>query len=154
MPRVLADLHVSQCNGPKDSLVMHDTNVHTKHFKIDSSACGNLIPLSLYLDLFPNSSMSDLRSTIDHRVQLVTYNKNLIKQYGHMYICKFYVVHSHFNPIIGVSSCLKLRLIQFKNPMYTGWNNGQPGSIGRHVDAVGTKKNMKSGDVFSHADNT
>ena len=23
MPRVLADLHVSQCNGPKDSLVMH-----------------------------------------------------------------------------------------------------------------------------------
>ena len=44
MPRVLADLHVSQCNGPKDSLVMHDTNVHTKRFKIDSGACGNLIP--------------------------------------------------------------------------------------------------------------
>ena len=45
MPRVLADLNVSQCNGPRDSLVMHD--VCTKHFKIDSGACGNLIPLSL-----------------------------------------------------------------------------------------------------------
>ena len=28
MPRVLADLHISQCNGPKDSLAMH--NVHVK----------------------------------------------------------------------------------------------------------------------------
>ena len=76
MPRVLADLHVSQCNGPKDSLVMHDTNVHTKHFKIDSGACGNLILLSLYLELFPHSCVNDLKPTIDHRVQLVAYNKN------------------------------------------------------------------------------
>ena len=123
MTRVLADLHVSQCNVPKDSLVMHD--VHVKCFKIESCACGNLIPLSLYLELFPNSSMSDLRPTIDHRVQLVTYNKNLIKQHGTCYlkvklndrvhICKFYVVDSHFNPIIGVGSCLKLGLIQFQN---------------------------------------
>ena len=63
---------------------MHD--VHVKHFKVDSSACGNLIPLSLYLDLFPNSSVRDLQSTIDHRVQLVAYNKNLIKQYGTCYL--------------------------------------------------------------------
>ena len=76
MPRVLADLHVSQCNGPKDLFAMH--NVHVKCFKIDSGACGNLIPLSSYLDLFPNSSVSDLQSTIDHRVQLVAYNKNLM----------------------------------------------------------------------------
>ena len=98
MPRVLADLHVSQCNGPKDSLALHD--VHVKCFKIDSSTCGNLIPLSSYLVLFPNSSVKDLQSTIDHRVQLVAYNKNLIKQYGtcylkvksngSVYICKFY----------------------------------------------------------------
>ena len=78
MPRVLADLHVFQCNGPKDSLVMPD--VHTKHFKIESGACGNLIPLSLYLELFPNSCVNDLKLTIDHRVQLVVYNKNLTKQ--------------------------------------------------------------------------
>ena len=36
---------------------MHD--VHVKHFKVDSGACGNLIPLSLYLDLFPISSVRD-----------------------------------------------------------------------------------------------
>ena len=132
MPRVLADLHVSQCNGPKDSLAMHD--VYVKCFKIDSGTCGNLIPLSLYLDLFPNSSVKDLQSTIDHRVQLVAYNKNLKKQYGtcylkvksngHVYICKFYVIDSRFNPIIGVGSFLKLGLIQFQNPVYTGWNDG------------------------------
>ena len=134
MPRVLADLHVSQCYGPKDSPVMHDTNVHTKCFKIDSGSYGNLIPLSLYLELFPHFCVNDLKSTIDHRVQLVAHNKNLIKQYGtcylkvnsngHVYICKFYVVDSRFNPIIGVGSCLKLGLIQFQNPVYIGWNHG------------------------------
>ena len=113
MLRVLADLHVSQCNGPKDSLAMHD--VHVKCFKVGSGACGNLIPLSLYLYLFPNSSVRDLQSTTEHRVQLVAYNKNLFKQYGTcylkvkssgcMHICKFYIVDSHFNPIIGVGSC-------------------------------------------------
>ena len=64
-----------------------------------------------------------------------------------MYICKFYVVDSHFNPIIGVGSCLKLGLIQFQTPVYTGWNNGQTVSICKHVDAVGTKKTTKMGDV-------
>ena len=97
MPRVLADLHVSQCNGPRDSFAMPD--VHVQHFKIDSGTCGNLIPLSLYFELFPHSCVNDLKSTIDHRVQLVAYNKNLIKQYGTCYlkiksgglvhICKF-----------------------------------------------------------------
>ena len=70
MPRVLADLNVSKCTGPRDSLVMHD--VCSKHFKIDSGACGNLIPLSLYLELFPNSCVNDLKSTTDYRVQLAT----------------------------------------------------------------------------------
>ena len=104
-----------------------------------------------------------MQSTIDHRVQLVTYNKNLIKQYGtcylkvkssrRMHFCKFYVVDSHFNPIIGVSSCLKLGLIQFQNPVPTGWSDNRPVSIGRHVDAVGTRKNMKTSDVLTCTDN-
>ena len=164
MPRVLADLHVSQCNGPKDSLALH--NVHVKRFKVDSGACGNLIPLSLYLNLFPNSIVSDLQSTIDHSVQLVVYNKNLVKQYGTFYLkvksngrvhtCKFYVVDSHFNPIIGVGSCLKLGLIQFQNPVYTGWSDDRPVSIGRHVHTFGTRKNMnmKTSDALICTDNT
>ena len=132
MPRVLADLNVCKCNGPRDSLVMHDVCI--KCFKIDSGACGNLIPLSLYLELFPDSCVNDLKPTIDHGVQLVAYNKHLIKQYGtcylkiksngRMYICKFYVIDSHFNPIIGIGSYLKLGLIQFQTPVYTGWNDG------------------------------
>ena len=56
MPHVLADLHVTKCNGPRDSLTMHAAC--TKHFKIDSGACGNLIPLSLYSDLFPESNVN------------------------------------------------------------------------------------------------
>ena len=66
-----------------------------------------------------------------------------------MYICKFYVIDSHFNPIIGVGSCLKLGLIQFQNPVYTGWNDGRPVSIGRHVDTVRTRQTMKDGEVPS-----
>ena len=163
MPRVLADLHVSQCNGPKDSFTMPDVHVHVQCFKIDSSACGNLIPLSLYLELFPHSCVNDSKSTIDHRVQLVAYNKNLkkqngtcylkIKSGGHVHICKFYIVDSCFNPIIGVGSCLKLGLIQFQNPVYTGWNDNRPVSIGGHIDAVRTRKNMKTGDALICTDN-
>ena len=84
MPRVLANFQVAKYNGPQDSLHVHD--VCTKHFKIDSGACGNLIPLSLYLELFPESNVNDLKSSIDHHVQLVAYNKNLIKQYGTCYL--------------------------------------------------------------------
>ena len=103
----VADLQVAKCNGPHESLHVHD-DVCTKHFKIDSGACGNLIPLSLYLEMFPESNLHDLKSTIDHRIQLVAYNKNLIKQYGTCYfkvrsnnrvhICKFYIVRQSFQP--------------------------------------------------------
>ena len=64
MPRVLAHLQVAKCNGPCDSLHVHV--VCTKCFKIDSGACGNLIPLSLYLELYQDSNVNDWKSTIDH----------------------------------------------------------------------------------------
>ena len=89
---------------------------------------------------------------------LLKQNTTLIKQHGTcylkikssgcMHICKFYVVDSHFNPIIGVGSCLKLGLIKFQNPVYTGWSDDRPVSTGRHVDAVGTRKSMKTGDAL------
>ena len=41
---VLANLQVAKYNGLCNSLHVHD--VCTKHFKIDSDACGNFIPLS------------------------------------------------------------------------------------------------------------
>ena len=70
-----------------------------------------------------------------------------------MHICKFYVVDSHFNPIIGVGSCLKLGLIQFQNPVYTGWSDDRPVSIGRHVDAVGTRTTTNTSDALICTDN-
>ena len=133
----------------------HVHDVCSKHFKIDSGACGNLIPLSLYLELYPEPSVKDLKPTFDHHVQLVAYNKNLIKQYGTCYlkvkfnnrvhVCKFYVVDSCFNSIIGVGSCLKLGLISFQSPVYTGWNDGKPVSI--LVHAVDRNSTMKDRDV-------
>ena len=65
-------------------------------------------------------------------------------------------IDSHFNPIIGVGSCLKLGLIQFQNPVYTGWSDNRPVSIDGHVDAVGTKNSKKNGcgvDVFPRTNN-
>ena len=70
-----------------------------------------------------------------------------------MHICKFYVIDSHFNPIIGVGSCLKLGLIQFQNPVYTGWSDDRPVSIGGYVDAVGTRKNMKTSNMKNSKEN-
>ena len=64
-----------------------------------------------------------------------------------MHICKFYVVDSHFNPIIGVGSCFKLGLITFQSPVYTGWIDGRLVSIGVHVVDQNTKKTTKDSDV-------
>ena len=62
-------------------------------------------------------------------------------------MCKFYVVDSHFNPIIGVSSCLKLGLITFQSPVYTGWNDGRLVSIGVHAVDKDSTRTMKDTDV-------
>ena len=90
--------------------------------------------------------------------QLVTYNKNLIKQYGTCYLKvktsnrvhlhKFYIVNSRFNPIIGVASCHKLGLISFQSPVYTGWNDGQPVSIGVNAVDSDSQKTRKEGGVM------
>ena len=59
-------------------------------------------------------------------------------------LCKFYVVDSQFNPIIVVGNCLKLGLITFQSPVYTGWNDGKPVSIGVHAVDQGTRRTMKT----------
>ena len=164
MPRVLANLQVAKCDGPHNSLTLHVHDVCTECFKIDSGACGNLIPLYLYLELFPKSNVHDLKSTMDHCIQLVAYNKNLIKQYGtccskikpnnRAHVCKFYIVDSHFNPIVGVGSCLKLGLILFQSPVYTGWNDGKPVSIGVHAVDRNSTRTMKDIDGRVHPNAT
>ena len=54
---------------------------------------------------------------------------------------------SHLNPIIGVGNCLKLGLISFQSPVYTGWNNGRPVSIGVHAVDQNTRRTRESSDT-------
>ena len=73
-----------------------------------------------------------LRS-IDHRVQLLSSNKKEIHQYGvcylhvksknHVKLCKFYVVDSRFNPILGVNSACNLGLLKFTEPVFENWTD-------------------------------
>ena len=52
-----------------------------KHcFKIDSGACENLMPLSMFKSLYNNKLLSS--TTINNAVCLVDYNKQEIKQLG------------------------------------------------------------------------
>ena len=55
-------------------------------FKLDSGACGNLLPLRLYKELFPHVTRQEMLRSIDHRVQLLSYNKKEICQYGVCYL--------------------------------------------------------------------
>ena len=67
----LTDLHVSD-NGSRGK---------TFHFKVDTGACGNLLPYNLYKWIVENKAkMNFLCGTIDHSVTLVAYNNKRIKQ--------------------------------------------------------------------------
>ena len=50
-----------------------------ERFKVDSGACGNLMPLGMCKSLY---SKEPLPSTINHCVHLLDYNKQEIKQSG------------------------------------------------------------------------
>ena len=87
-----------------------------------------------------------LRS-IDHRMQLLAYNKKEIHQYGVCYLhvkckncvklCKFYVVDSKFSPIIGVNSACHLGLLKFTEPVFENWTDATPiKSSELNIDAV------------------
>ena len=57
-----------------------------RRFKLDSGICGNLLPLGLYKELFPHVTRQEMLRSIDHRVQLLSYNKKEICQYGVCYL--------------------------------------------------------------------
>ena len=50
-----------------------------QHFKIDSRACGNLMPLSMFKSLYNRIPSS---TTVNSAVHLLDYNKQEIKQLG------------------------------------------------------------------------
>ena len=62
---VLTDLHVKPIGVSQSDWLK-------EHFKVDSGACGNLMPLGMYKSLYNRES---LVSTINHSVHLLDYNK-------------------------------------------------------------------------------
>ena len=72
LQRVLTDVHVNaigigQCNWQKC------------RFKIDSGACGNLMPLSMFKSLYNRAPSS---TTVNNAVHSLDYNRQEIKQLG------------------------------------------------------------------------
>ena len=126
---------------------------------MDSGACGKLLPLKLYKELFPHVTRQDMLRSVDHRVQLLAYNKKEIHQYGVCYLhvksknrvklCKFYVVDSKFNPIIGVNSACHLGLLKFTESVFENWTDTTPiSSPELNVDVVGkTSRNLSHDKV-------
>ena len=55
--------------------------VITQRFKLDSSACANLLLTGVYSHMFDKDDR-DLKGTIDHRVKLIAANNKVIKQLG------------------------------------------------------------------------
>ena len=90
-------------------------------FNIDMGADGNLMPITMFMKLYPRISLETLAKTIDKGITLFAYNNTPIKQYGtcsvkvsfkeKQQICKFYMVE-HNTAILGVSNSKKLGLVK------------------------------------------
>ena len=113
LQRALTDLYVSDGSAGK-----------TFHFKVDTGACGNLLPYNLYKQITGHKGqMNFLLDTIDHSVNLVAYNNKKIKQLGTCTLCvscganmrmvKSFIVDSKLNPIIGLDDSYWFQLVKF-----------------------------------------
>ena len=137
LQRVLTDVHVKPIG----------TNHWSKHdFKIDSGACGNLMPLSMFKSLYnrhPSSAM------INSAVHLLDYNKHEIKQLGFCVASVKYrskVKHVPFKrvsdklkPILGMGDALALGLTSFHCPIYTDWQSNLTNGVDSiHPNAYST----------------
>ena len=103
-------LNTKLCNG----------NSMKTHFKVDTGADGNLLPLGEFFKHFLNANMTQLAMTIDPHTKLYAYNNTEIKQLGvcelmvesktNRKICKFYVV-DFLTAILGIHDSESLKLI-------------------------------------------
>ena len=66
----LTDLHLENKAGISSKI----------RFKMDTGASGNLMPISTYIQLFPNHIMKDLGMAIGPNVKLLIGTKSLLKQ--------------------------------------------------------------------------
>ena len=103
------NLSMKSCNG----------NSMKTHFKVDTGADGNLLPLSEFFKHFANTNMTQLAKTIDPHTKLYAYNTE-IEQLGvcellveykmNRKICEFYVVDFP-TAIFGIHDSESLKLI-------------------------------------------
>ena len=134
---VLTDVHVKP---------MGSSHWAKQCFKIDSGACGNLMPLSMYKSMYNHVPSS---TTVNNVVCLLDYNKKEIKQFGACDVdvrfrsivkhIHFYVVPDRLKPIIGVSDALTLGLTSIHCPIYTDWQSNLANSVDSiHANADST----------------
>ena len=118
----------------------------TFHFKVNTSACGNLLPYNLYKQITGHKAqMNFLHDTIDCTVNLVAYNNKKIKQLGTCTLCvscganmrmmKFFIVKSKLNPIIGLDDSYWLQLVKFNCPIHQSWT-GQKSTNLNSFDSI------------------
>ena len=75
-----------------------------------------------------------------------------VKSQNHVKLCKFYVIDSKFNPIIGVNSACCLGLLKFTEPLFENWTDTTPiRSSERNIDAIWkTSKELSPDKSLSH----
>ena len=71
LQRLLTDVKLSDSSGASS----------TVRIKLDTGACGNLLPFNIYKKIHPQVSVKDLCKTIDKRVCLEAYNKSEIMKF-------------------------------------------------------------------------
>ena len=132
--RILTDLHIQGVSHLKDCNPIsskYQVPVLKCRFKVDSGAAGNIIPYNVFEDLYPGIPKSALKNSINHRIHLVAYNQEEIKQLGTCILkvnygsktltCEFFMVSSKFKPIIGLDTSCNLGLLTINCSMYHSW---------------------------------
>ena len=129
----------------------------TVRIKLDTGACGNLLPFNIYKNIHPQVSIKDLHKTIDKRVCLEANNKSdnkyptvLFLTVGHgknTKLCHFYIVPDYCRPILGLNDIHSLSLIAIKCNVTDKWSADSlvPMGSASIVDAV----EEQSGSVLS-----
>ena len=109
------NLNTKSCNGTQ----------RKTHFKVDTGADGNVLPLAEFLKHFPDANLNDLARTVNSSTKLYAYKNTEIKQLG---VCELLVEYQNSDKIceiyvfdfpttiLGIhnSESLKLIMVHFK----------------------------------------
>ena len=74
------DIHFNSINTRMHTSIECKTpggNLSRKTFKVDTGADGNLMPISIFMQLFPKLSLETLSKTVEKGMTLYAYNNNL-----------------------------------------------------------------------------